>query len=175
MLALFTVAGAGGASAQSAPPPPSATQAPPVAVKGWRYQPVRDLHKFTCDQPGCGAGSKVSYHLYAPNSSMTLDQFRGLQEQVAKALDQRVPGQKTSILAVEGDKGTAASRMFKVRRVQVAPNGAREYQVSGMLFGPRGSASLISSASSERDSTTNFAQFAVAVMVALGIKSEKKS
>ena len=171
-LVLLTVAGIGGASAQSAPPPPSATARPPVSVKGWRYdRAANDVHMFRCEQPSCGAGSKVSYRFYPAGTPMTLAQFREGQDQIVKALDQRTPGQRTTILGVDGDKGTAVPRMFKARRLTVSPKGVNEYQVSGMLFGSRAAASLISSASDEKVGNDNYAVFAVAVMLVLAPKT----
>lgn len=162
------VAGIGGASAQSSSAPPSAAQRPPAAVSGWRYERgASDMHIFHCEQAACGPGSKVSYRLYAPGKPMTLAEFRSSQEQVVKALEQRTPGSKATIIGVDGDKGNALPRLFKARRLMVAPNGTSEYVASGLLFGARASASLISSAREEKASNANYAQFAVAVMLVL--------
>ena len=68
---------------------------------------------------------------------MTLEEFRKGQEQIAKALEQRTPGQRITILGVEGDSGTAVPRMFKARRKTVAADGTSEYVVSGMVFGSK--------------------------------------
>ena len=150
LLALLTAAGIGGGSAQSAPPPPSAAQPPPVAVSGWRYeQKGADTHVFHCEQPSCGAGSKVSYRVYAASNPMTLEQ--------------RTPGQRIPLLGVDGDKGSAVPRAYRARRLTVAANGASEYQVNGLLFGAKASASLISSARDEKASTDNYAKFMVAL------------
>ncbi|MGJ4947546.1 hypothetical protein [Bradyrhizobium sp. HKCCYLS20291] len=157
----------------AAPPvnPSPAAPSLPFSVGGWKSQRPNgtDVTFFLCQEAQCGPGSKVSYRLYAPDATMTVEQFRASQEQTIRILDERVPGQTTTILGVEGDKGTGVPRVFRVRRLKVAPDGTREYQVSGMLFGSRGSASLISSASSETNSTTNFAQFAIPVLVLLGV------
>jgi hypothetical protein len=170
LLALLTAAGISGASAQSAPPPPSATQPPsttqppPVAVSGWRYERSGpDTHVFHCEQPTCGAGSKVSYRLYAANNPMTLDQFRASQDQIIKALEQRKPDQKITLIGVDGGKGAATPRMYRARRLTVAPNGVSEYQVNGLLFGAKASASLISSARDEKASNDNYAKFMLAL------------
>ncbi|WP_249136792.1 hypothetical protein [Bradyrhizobium tropiciagri] len=173
MVALLTVAGIGGVSAQSAPPPPSATtQPPPFTVSGWSYERRgADVHMFRCAQASCGAGSKVSYRFYTGGKQMTLDQFREGQEQIIKALEQRTPGQRITLLGVDGDKGTKLPRMFKARRVSVTSGGANEYQVSGMLFGAQGTASLISSAHDEKVSNDNYAKFAVPVMLVLAPKT----
>ncbi|WP_229181482.1 hypothetical protein [Bradyrhizobium oropedii] len=173
LVALLTVAGIGGVSAQSAPPPPSATtQQPPFTVSGWSYERRgSDVHMFRCAQSSCGAGSKVSYRFYTGGKQMTLDQFREGQEQIIKALEQRTPGQRITLLGVDGDKGTAP-RMFKARRLTVTPNGANEYQVSGLLFGGQGgSASLISSARDEKASNDNYARFVAAVKLVLAPKT----
>jgi hypothetical protein len=165
LLALLTAAGIGTASAQPKPAPAAtATQPPLVAVSGWRYERSGpDRHIFHCEQASCGAGSKVSYRLYAADNPMTLEQFRDSQDQIIKALQQRTPGQRITILGVDGDKGTAVPRMFRARRLTVTPNGASEYQVNGLLFGARASASLISSARDEKASNDNYAKFMVAL------------
>lgn len=147
---------------------------PPASVSGWRYQLDQrsgsDVHIFHCEQPSCGAGSKVTYRLYAANNPMTLQQFRESQGQIIKALEQRTPGQKITLLGVDGDKGTKLPRMYKARRLTVTSSGASEYQVNGLLFGGRGSASLISSARDEKASNDNYAKFAAAVMLVLAPK-----
>jgi hypothetical protein len=54
------------------------------------------------------------------------------------------------IVGVDGDKGSAVPRMFQARRLKVAPDGKREYQVSGMLFGARANARSLTSHEAER-------------------------
>lgn len=168
LLAGALAAAIGSGSAQPLPAPPSATPRPPVAVSGWRYERGdSDVHIFHCEQSGCGAGSKVSYRFYAPGNLMTLEQFRGDQQQIVKALEQRTPGLRMTIMGIDGDSGTAVPRLFKARRLAVAPSGVSEYQVSGFLFGAAASASLISSSRDEKASNANYALFAVAVMLVL--------
>jgi len=172
IVAALIVPGIGSGSAQSpaqpsAAPPPAA-QRPPVAVSGWRYERgTSDMHVYHCEQAACGAGSKVSYRLYAPGRPMTLAEFRDSQDKVVKALEQRTPGSKATIIGIDGDKGNTMPRLFKARRLMVAPNGASEYVVSGLMFGARASASVISSAREERASNDNYAKFALAVMLVL--------
>jgi len=162
LVAALVAAGTTAASAQSSAP--SVTQPPPLAVSGWRYErSASDLHVFHCEHAKCGAGSRVSYKLFAPGKPMTLPEFRSSQEQIVKALEQRTPGLKATILGVDGDKGTALPRMLKVRRLTVAPSGANEYVVSALLFGGRASASVISSSREEKTSNDNYAQFALAM------------
>ena len=151
---------AGDASAQGA------TAGPPVAVSGWRYEKGQsDLHLFHCEQPKCGTNSKVSYKILAPGNPMTLEQYRDSQQQVAKALEQRTPGLKVTILGVDGDKGSGLPRLYKARRQMTAPSGQTEYVVSGLMFGSRASASLISSSQQEKSSNDNYAQFVLAMMM----------
>ncbi|MGY4480572.1 hypothetical protein [Bradyrhizobium sp. USDA 3364] len=172
LLTSLTAAGIGGASAQSpAPAPSAATQRPPFAVSGWSYERRADTHLFRCEQPQCGAGSKVSYRFYTGGNQMTLDQFRDSQNQVIKALEQRTPGQRITLLGVDGDKGSAVPRMYKARRLTVTQSGSSEYQVNGLLFGGQGSASLISSARDEKASNDNYAKFAAAVKLVLAPKT----
>ncbi|MHC2461410.1 hypothetical protein [Bradyrhizobium embrapense] len=171
MAGLLTAAGIGATSAQSAPPS-ATTPAPPFTVSGWSYERRgSDMHMFRCAQASCGAGSKVSYRYYTGGKQMTLDQFRAGQEQIIKALEQRTPGQRITLLGVDGDKGTAGPRMFKARRLTVTADGASEYQVSGLLLGGQGSVSLISSARDEKASNDNYAKFAAAAKLVLAPKS----
>lgn len=129
-------------------------------MSGWRYERSgADTHVFRCEQPSCGAGSKVSYRVYAAGNPMTLDQFRDSQGQIIKALEQRTPGQRITLLGVDGDKGAALPRKFRARRLTVTPDGVSEYQVNGLLFGAKASASLISSARDEKASNDNYAKF----------------
>jgi hypothetical protein len=168
LLAVLMLAGIGSVSAQSVPAPQTAAPRPPVMMKGWRYElRPNDVHMFLCEKPECGAESRASYRFYASGNAMTLEKFREEQTQIVKVLEQRTPGQKISILGVEGDSGTSVPRMFKARRLTVKPDGTREYQVSGMLFGARGAASVISSSATEKSSNDNYAQFVVGVMLAL--------
>ncbi|EJN13478.1 hypothetical protein PMI42_03174 [Bradyrhizobium sp. YR681] len=158
---------AGGAASAEAPKS-GAERGPPFSVGGFRYElRPNDVHMFVCEQPGCGAQSRVSYRFYPPGNTMTLEQFREEQAQIVKMLEQRTPGQKISILGIDGDSGTKVPRLFKARRLMVKPDGTREYQVSGYLFGDRGAASLISSSASEKASSDNYAKFAIGVMVVL--------
>jgi len=158
LIGALVVAGAGDASAQSASAPP------PLSVSGWRYEKGQsDMHLFHCELAKCGTNSKVSYRLYAPGNPMTLQQYRDSQQQLVGALEQRTPGLKVTILGVDGDKGTGVPRLYKARRLMVAPGGQREYVASGLMFGSRASASLISSSQDEKASNDNYAQFAVAL------------
>jgi hypothetical protein len=172
VLLVSLLAGIGDVSAQPAPAASVLSVGPPVSMSGWRYERSgSDAHIFHCEQPSCGLGSKVSYRLYAPGNAMTVEQFRVEQDTVVKALEQRTPGQKITIIGVDGDKGSAVPRMFQARRVKVAPDGAREYQVSGMLFGERANASLISSSATEKAGNANYAQFAAGMMLVLTPKT----
>jgi len=172
LLLVSMIAGLGEVAAQSPPAAPVLSVGPPVSVSGWRYERSgSDAHIFHCEQPSCGFGSKVSYRLYAPGNSMTVEQFRGEQDKIVKALEQRTPGEKITIVGVDGDKGSAVPRMFQARRLKVAPDGKREYQVSGMLFGARANASLISSSLTEKIGNDNYAQFAAGVMLILTPKT----
>jgi len=172
LASMVVIAGLGDALAQSPPAAPVLSVGPPVSVSGWRYQRSRtDAHIFHCEQPSCGFGSKVSYRLFAPGNAMTLEQFSGEQEKIVTALEQRTPGEKITIVGVDGDKGSAVPRMFQARRLKVAPDGKREYQVSGMLFGARANASLISSSLTEKIGNANYTQFAAGVMLMLTPKS----
>ncbi|MGQ0684631.1 hypothetical protein [Bradyrhizobium sp.] len=158
LIGALVAAGADDVSAQSAP------AAPPVAVSGWRYEKGRsDMHLFHCEQVKCGVNSKVSYRIYAPGNPMTLHQYRDSQQQVAGALEQRSPGLKVTILGIDGDKGTSLPRLYKARRLMVAPDGQKEYVATGLMFGSSASVSLISSSQDQKASNDNYAQFAVAL------------
>jgi hypothetical protein len=166
LLIAALLAGTAGASAETLFVSPTGKDRPPVSVSGWRYeQAPNDVHMFLCEQASCIPGSKVSYRFYAAGDPMTLEAFRQGQEQIAKALEQRSPGQRITILAVEGDSGTAVPRMFKARRKTVAADGTSEYVVSGMVFGSKAAASVISSSRDEKGSNANYALFGVAMML----------
>jgi len=172
LLMVLMVAGIGEVSAQAPAAAPVLSVGPPVSVSGWRYQRSgSDAHIFHCEQPSCGFGSKVSYRLFAPGNAMTMEQFSVEQDKIVQALEQRTPGEKITIVGVDGDKGSAVPRMFQARRLKVAPDGKREYQVSGMLFGARANASLISSSLTEKIGNANYAQFAAGVMLVLTPKT----
>jgi hypothetical protein len=168
-LLLLTAAllfGIAGAPAQTLFVSPTGKDKPPVAVSGWRYDAApNDVYMFICEQHSCILGSKVSYRFYAAGDPMTLEGFRKAQEQVAKALEQRTPGNRITVLGVEGDSGTAVPRMFKARRKTVAADGSSEYVVSGMVFGSKAAASVISSSRDEKTSNANYALFGVAMML----------
>ncbi|MEA2912172.1 MAG: hypothetical protein QOJ15_4253 [Bradyrhizobium sp.] len=156
----------GSVSAETLFVSPTGKDKPPVAVSGWRYDAApNDVHMFVCEQASCIPGSKVSYRFYAAGNPMTLETFRSSQQQVATALEQRSPGQRITILGVEGDSGTAVPRMYKARRKTVAADGTSEYVVSAMLFGSKAAASLISSSRDEKTSNANYALFGVALML----------
>ncbi len=160
LMGALVFVGAGDVSAQAATP------GPPIVVSGWRYEKGRsDLHLFHCEQAKCGTNSKVSYKILAPGNAMTLEQYRDSQQQVAKALEQRTPGLKVTILGIDGDKSSGLPRLYKARRQMTAPNGQTEYVVSGLMFGSRASASLISSSQDEKASNDNHAQFVLAMMM----------
>ncbi|MBB4375908.1 hypothetical protein GGD66_007563 [Bradyrhizobium sp. CIR48] len=157
-----------GGTAFAEAPKSGAERGPPFSVGGFRYElRPNDVHMFLCEQPACGAQSRVSFRFYPPGNTMTLEQFRQEQTQIVKMLEQRTPGQKISILGIDGDSGTKVPRLFKARRLMMKPDGTKEYQVSGYLFGDRGAASLISSAATEKASSENYAQFAIGVIVVL--------
>ena len=168
----------GNAAAQQAPQQgpsvqaPSSPDAPPVAIgPGWRYEKRGagggpDLHVFHCQQPHCVPPSAVSYRLYAPNRTMTLEQFRREQEEIVRALEQRTaPGTRITVLEIKGDEGSGPPRMFVTRRLTEQPNGTREFRVSSTLLGVSHSATLISTSPDEKAATANHSMFVIAVML----------
>src|SRR6266699_4985955 len=102
----FTLAAVliGNASAQQRPPTaPSSTDLPPVGVgPDWRYEKRDgDIHTFFCQSPRCAPTSTVSYRLFAPDNTMTLERFRREQETIRKALEERaIPGTHIKILEI---------------------------------------------------------------------------
>src|SRR5262245_6828956 len=155
----------GNAAAQQAP------QQGPSVGPGWRYEKRGasggpDLHVFHCQQPHCVPPSAVSYRLYAPNTTMTLEQFRREQEEIVRALEQRAaPGTRITVLEIKGDEGSGPPRMFVTRRVTEQPNGTREFRVSSTLLGVSHSATLISTSPDEKAATANHSMFVIAVML----------
>jgi hypothetical protein len=165
-LAIMVVAaGVSGGPAHSEPAPSPSTEAPPVAIGGWRYEKGgSDVHMFHCQAAACAPGSRVSYRFYAPGTAMTLDQYRREQETVVEALQKRAPpGTQITIVGIEGDEGTNLPRMYRSQRLVVAPDGSQEHVHSGLMLGEKASASLISSSRDEKAAKQNFAMYLLAV------------
>jgi hypothetical protein len=145
---------------------PSA-QSPPVMINGWRYQKgASDVHLFRCEEPACVPGSRVSYRFYAAGTTMTLAQYRSEQGVIVKALQQKAPpGTSIKIVTIEGDDTDTLPRMYKSRRLTIAPDGSQEHVHSGLLMGKKASVSLISSSRDENAATGSFALFALPLML----------
>lgn len=154
-----------GSAAAQAPSPPA--EGPPVAVGGWGYERgAADVHLFQCNMATCVPGSRVSYRFYPAGTTMPVNQFRSEQEMIAKALQSRAPsGTKIAILAIEGGDGASLPRMFKARRLTIAPNGTKEYVHSGLLIGEHASVSLISSSFDEKAAEANYSTYGVALLL----------
>jgi hypothetical protein len=145
----------------------SPNDSPPVSISpGWRYQRApNDVHAFFCEQDQCDRSSRVSYRLYAPDNSLTLEKFREQQKQAVQMLQERgPPGTRIAILGIEGS-GEGIPRIFKSRRLVTNPDGSKEYVISSLIVGSRASATLISSSRDEKAVDKNHAQFGVAVML----------
>ena len=71
------------------PPPGTSDTAPPVSIgPGWRYERrPPDIHMFHCQQDSCDRSSRVSYRIYAPDNTVTLQRFRHEQETLIRALE----------------------------------------------------------------------------------------
>jgi hypothetical protein len=115
----------------------------------------------------------VSYRIYAPGNPTTLEQYRTSQQQLATALEQRKPGLKVTLLGVEGDKASGLPRLYKARRQMTAANGQNEFVVSGLMFGSRASASLISSSQEEKSSSANYALFQLSMMTLIATPAKR--
>jgi len=156
---------------------PAATDRPPVAIGGWRYEKgTNDVYLFHCEAAACVAGSKVSYRFYAPGTTVTFAQYRSEQELVIKALQQRAPpGTTIKIVAIEGDQTDTGPRMYKSRRLTVSADGSQEHVHSGILLGEKASVSLISSSRDEKAAAGGFSLYALALMlVAQGAPGPKQ-
>ena len=147
----------------------SSTEGPPVGIGGWSYEKgASDVHLFQCKIAACVAGSRVSYRFYPPGTAMPLNQFRSEQEMIIKALQTRAPpGTKIAIVAIEGDDGASLPRMYKARRLTVAPNGTQEHVHSGLLMGEHAAVSLISSSLDEKAAEANYTIYGVALLLAI--------
>lgn len=154
----------------------SGSEAPPVAVgPGWRYERRGDMHIFHCIQDNCDRTSRVSYRLYQPDTSLTLEKFRQGQQEAVKALEQRgPPGTRITIVRVEGDDGGSLPRMYKSKRTMAVPNAPKEFAISSALLGTRLSATLISSSTDEKATDANHALFGVAVMLLINPADTKR-
>jgi hypothetical protein len=177
VLAIFLLALIGIASAEPAIQfGQPGSEAPPVAVgPGWRYERRGDVHVFHCMQESCNRTSRVSYRLYRPDTSLTLEKFRQGQQEAAKALEQRgPPGTRITIVRIEGDDGGKLPRMYKSTRTMTVPNAPKEFVISSALLGARLSATLISSSTDEKATDTNHALFGVAVMLLINSADTKR-
>jgi hypothetical protein len=170
-LALLVVAvgiglGLGSVQAQAPAPSPPA-EGPPVAIGGWRYEKgANDVHLFHCETAACVPGSRVSYRFYAAGTTMPLGQYRSEQELIVKALQQRAPpGTKVTIVAIEGDDVATLPRMYKSRRLTVAPDGSQEHVHSGLLMGENASVSLISSSRDEKAAGASYTQYGIGLLL----------
>jgi hypothetical protein len=171
LVAAATAFGITCVTAQSRQTPATPPDAPPVAISGWRYEKgANGVHFFFCQHERCGSASKISYRLYALDNTMTLERYRGEQETIVKALQERMPaGTKITVLNIDGDAGVSLPRMYKTRRLHVGPDGRKEYVISGIVLGTRGAASLISSMADEKTNDGNYAQFALALALFLQV------
>jgi hypothetical protein len=178
LLALAVAVGAGHGSVHSAlaQAPSLSADGPPIAIGGWRYEKgASDIHLFICEAAACVPGSRVSYRFYAAGTAMPLDQFRREQDIVLKALQQRAPpGTTMTIVGIEGDDGGSLPRMYKVRRLTVAPDGTQENVHSGLLMGETASVSLISSSLDEKAANVSYAQYALGLMLFIQMPRDSK-
>ena len=170
------VAVAAGFESAQAEPGPSPSDAPPVAMSGWRYDKgASDVHLFQCQEAACVPGSRVSYRFYPAGTTMSLAQYRGEQEAVIKALQQRAPqGTSIKIVAIEGEDVATLPRMFKTLRLTIAPDGSQEHVHSGLLMGEKASVSLISSSRDEKAANTSYTQYALALMLLIHQPRDQK-
>jgi hypothetical protein len=168
-------AGVGLGSGHSAPAPSPSAEGPPVAIGGWRYEKgANDVHLFQCQEAACVPGSRVSYRFYPAGTTMSLAQYRGEQEAVIKALQQRAPqGTSIKIVAIEGDDVATLPRMYKTRRLTIAPDASQEHVHSGLLMGEKASVSLISSSRDEKAADTSYAQYALALMLLIHLPRDQ--
>jgi hypothetical protein len=170
-LAVLAIAIVAGASLHPARAQPQKAEAPksdgpPIAIGGWRYtKGSNDVHVFDCATAACVPGSRVSYRFYAAGT-MPFAQYRGEQEMIVKALQQRAaPGTKITIVAIEGDDGDTLPRMYKARRVMIHPDGSQEHVHSGLLMGEKASVSLISSSRDEKATGANYTQYGIGLLL----------
>ena len=85
---------------------------------------------------------------------------------IVKALQQRAPpGTKITIVAIEGDDVATLPRMYKSRRLTVAPDGSQEHVHSGLLMGENASVSLISSSRDEKAVGASYTQYGIGLLL----------
>jgi hypothetical protein len=151
-------------------------EGPPVTMAGWRYEKgASDVHLFHCEAAACAPGSRISYRFYPAGTTMTLNQFRSEQDIIVKALQQRAPpGTKIAIVGIEGEDGGVLPRMYKARRLTVAPNGLQEHVHSGLVLGDKAAVSLISSSRDEKAAGANYAQYGVGVLLLVQTPRDKQ-
>jgi len=158
------------AAAQPAP------EKPPVGIGGWRYEKgANDVHLFQCQEAACVPGSRVSYRFYPAGTTMSLAQYRGEQEAIIKALQQRAPqGTSIKIVAIEGEDVATLPRMYKTLRLTIAPDGSQEHVHSGLLMGEKASVSLISSSRDEKAAGANYMQYGIGLLLLVQTPREPK-
>jgi hypothetical protein len=172
----LTVVVAVGAGLGSAPAQPAPTDGPPVGIGGWRHEKgANDVHLFQCQEATCVPGSRVSYRFYPAGTTMSLAQYRGEQEAIIKALQQRAPqGTSIKIVAIEGEDVATLPRMFKTLRLTVAPDGSQEHVHSGLVMGEKASVSLISSSRDEKAAGANYMQYGIGLLLLVQTPREPK-
>lgn len=117
----------------------------------------------------------MSYRFYPAGTTMSLAQYRGEQEAVIKALQQRAPqGTSIKIVAIEGEDVATLPRMFKTLRLTVAADGSQEHVHSGLLMGEKASVSLISSSRDEKAAGANYMQYGVGLLPLVQTPREPK-
>jgi hypothetical protein len=168
------------APAQTAPgATPEAFAAPPIGMKGWTYQKgPPGMHTFNCNPPTCSSASTIVYRLLPPVRPMTFDQYRSTAAPATKDMEKIAPpGTRIELLGTDDDSkpnGDTPLRLFKTRRAAIAADGSRKYMISGYMFGPRYTASIMSSAGNEKSAETNFMQFAAPLYLLVNDKLEKR-
>ena len=97
---------------------------------------------------------------------MSLAQYRGEQEAIIKALQQRAPqGTSIKIVAIEGEDVATLPRMYKAHRLTIRPDGSQEHVHSGILMGEKASVSLISSSRDDKAAGANYMQYGIGLLL----------
>jgi hypothetical protein len=108
---------------------------------------------------------------------MTFEQYRrGAEITTSQLQNTNTHGVQIKLLGVEDaskDVGSHSLRMFKMRRLVTASDGAKKFMISGYVFGSRLTASITSSAATEDDANNNFTQYAGPLWLIANDKIEK--
>ena len=150
-------------------------KAPPFTVRGFTYSVLpQQIHMNICNQPSCGAGSKVSYVIYPPKPGKTFADYRAERAQIEKAFKALKSSGVTMTFAPPTERKNKLFKIFESRRIVTAPDGRKEITISRTLLASTIGIDFISTARDEKNVETNLALFMVGAIASTGIAARDK-